>query len=364
MTVVRDDRGLRPDMAGLDRRGAVEALGHSEERFGRPSGDLEPILAAFLGLIHPADRERARLRIQTAHRSGVPFAFEHPVLLPGGVERTFAVRGDVVTGPGRPTRVTVMVQDVTERRAAEAALERYAADVAAANAELEAAHELKDHFLAVTNHELRSPLTTLATSAEVLRGRRDELPERARNALDLLEADVRRFQRLVEDLLEMSRLGAGAAEVSLEPVRMEELVIHALHSASAGDVPVDVDPDARGIVVDVDKRRMERVIANLVDNARSHAGGVLRTVVETGDHNVVRVAVEDGGPGVPPEDRDRIFEPFVRGRAAGRRGSADGTGLGLALVAEHVRLNGGRVWVEERLGGGARFVVELPETST
>ena len=86
--------------------------------------------------------------------------------------------------------------------------------------------------------------------------------------------------------------------------------------------------------------------------------------VEAGDHKRIRLAVEDAGPGVSAEDRDRIFEPFVRGRAAGRRGTADGTGLGLALASEQVRLNGGSVWVEERPGGGARFVVDLPETST
>ncbi len=229
---------------------------------------------------------------------------------------------------------------------------------------LEQRMERDARFASAVSHELRSPLTTLATSAEVLRGRRDELPERARSALDLLEADVRRFQRLVEELLEMSRIGAGAAEVSLEPVRPEELVVHALRSANASHVPIEVDPAISGVSVHVDKRRMERVIVNLVENAQTHGGGLVRIAIESGDHNLVRLAVEDAGPGVPPEDRDRIFEPFVRGRAAGRRGSADGTGLGLALVTEHVRLNGGGVWAQERPGGGARFVIELPATST
>ena len=228
---------------------------------------------------------------------------------------------------------------------------------------LEKRMERDARFASAVSHELRSPLTTLATSAEVLRRRRDELPERARSALDLLEGDVRRFQRLVEDLLEMSRIGAGAAEVTLEPVRPEELAAHALRSANASDVPLDVDPAASDVIVHIDKRRMERVIVNLVDNARTHGGGTLRVAIEAGEHNLVRLAVEDAGPGVSPEDRDRIFEPFIRGRAAGRRASADGTGLGLALVAEHVRLNGGRVWAQDRPGGGARFVVELPGVS-
>ena len=88
----------------------------------------------------------------------------------------------------------------------------------------------------------------------------------------------------------------------------------------------------------------------------------MRVAVEA-DGSRVRLAVEDRGPGVPPDDRERIFEPFVRGRAAGRRGSAAGTGLGLTLVAEHVRILRGRVWAQDRPGGGARFVVELPASS-
>ena len=217
-------------------------------------------------------------------------------------------------------------------------------------------------FASAVSHELRSPLTTLATSVDVLGARREELPEPAQAALDLLEADVRRFQRLVEDLLEISRINAGAAEVSLETVRPEELAAHALRSAKAPDVPLDVDPSVSRVVIHVDKRRMERVIANLVENAQTHGGGIVRVALEA-DDSQVRLAVEDAGPGVPPGDRDRIFEPFVRGRAAGRRGSAGGTGLGLSLVAEHVRLHHGRVWAQDRPGGGARFVVELPAIS-
>ncbi|MEW6152397.1 MAG: HAMP domain-containing sensor histidine kinase [Actinomycetota bacterium] len=215
-------------------------------------------------------------------------------------------------------------------------------------------------FASAVSHELRSPLTTLSTSVQLLEARRDDLPERARRALDLLAGDVRRFQRLVEDLLEMSRIRAGAAEVTLEVVRPDELVAHALRSAQAAGVPVHVEPAAGDLLVRVDKRRLERVIVNLVENAQTHGGGVVRMSIEARPGGVL-LAVEDAGPGVGPEDRDRIFEPFVRGRAAGRRGNAEGTGLGLSLVAEHVRLHEGRVYAAERPGGGARFVVELPE---
>jgi signal transduction histidine kinase len=212
-------------------------------------------------------------------------------------------------------------------------------------------------FASTVSHELRSPLTTLAASLEVLQARRHELPERARAALDLLASEVDRFQSLVQDLLEMSRLDAGVADPALEEVRLGEFVLHAL--ARFGETQVDLDQDASEMVVCVDKRRLERVVANLVENAESHGGGVVRVTVEPGASGV-RLAVEDSGPGVPAEERQRIFERFSRGRAASRRDAAAGTGLGLSLVSEHVRLHGGRVWVEDRPGGGARFVVELP----
>jgi two-component system sensor histidine kinase MtrB len=220
-------------------------------------------------------------------------------------------------------------------------------------------------FASDVSHELRSPLTTLSTSLEVLRGRRDELPERAQAALDLLSSDVERFQRMVEDLLEISRFDAGVVRLDLEDVRLGELVLHAVTAAPDEDFPIELEAGVSDQLVRADKRRLERVIANLVDNARTHGGGVARVAVEQ-SNGAMRVLVEDAGPGVPAEEREQIFERFARGSAAGRRAGGGGSGLGLALVAEHVRLHGGRVWVEDRggAGSGARFVVELPLAET
>jgi signal transduction histidine kinase len=222
-------------------------------------------------------------------------------------------------------------------------------------------------FASDVSHELRSPLTTLAASVEVLKSRRDEMPERAQAALDLLDADIGRFTQLVADLLEISRFDAGAAHLALEDVRISQLVLNAVGSASAG-VPVAISADAAGAIVLVDKRRLVRVIANLIDNAAKYGGGATGVEVhlgrsDTDDRDVVQIVVEDNGDGVPPEERERVFERFARGTvAAGSRGSGEGSGLGLALVKEHVGLHGGKVWVTDRLDGlpGARFVVELP----
>jgi signal transduction histidine kinase len=107
-----------------------------------------------------------------------------------------------------------------------------------------------------------------------------------------------------------------------------------------------------------DKRRLQRVLRNLIDNAQRYGGGAVRVGIVR-DGSRVRLEVDDAGPGVPPAERERIFDRFARGLGS-RSGDKGGAGLGLSLVAEHVRMHGGSVWVEDRPGGGARFVVSLP----
>lgn len=222
-------------------------------------------------------------------------------------------------------------------------------------------------FASDVSHELRSPLMTLAASVEVMEARRAEMPERAQVALDLLVSDVTRFQGLVEDLLEISRFDAGAIRLHREDLLVAEFVRQAVAVSSMPATPVDVSERGERMVMQGDRRRLARVVANLIDNARLHGGGDASVEVKEADGEGeplghVWIAVEDHGQGVPLEERDLIFERFARGGVAGRRSSSDGAGLGLALVDEHIRMHGGRVWVEDRADGepGARFVLELP----
>jgi signal transduction histidine kinase len=215
------------------------------------------------------------------------------------------------------------------------------------------------HFSSDVAHELRSPLTTLATALSVVAARREELSPPGREALDLLTAEVRRFQLLVTDLLEISLVDARADRFEESLTEVQPLLERALVAAGAGDVPVSMAPDVGARWILVDKRRFGRVIANITENATRYAYGVVGVFVEA-DGEVVRIAIDDDGPGVPEEDRERIFDRFARGAQAGSRGRGSGSGLGLALVSEHVRVHSGKVWVETAPGGGARFVVELP----
>lgn len=222
-------------------------------------------------------------------------------------------------------------------------------------------------FASDVSHELRSPLMTLSASIEVMQARRDEMPERAAAALDLLVADVGRFKGLVEDLLEISRFDAGAVRLHLEELLVAEFVRNAVAVSSVPNATLTVAEQAESLVISGDKRRLARAVANLIDNARIHGGTDIEISVETpaGESNPighVHIAVEDHGDGVVPEERQIVFKRFSRGARSGRRGMGDGAGLGLALVDEHIRMHGGRVWVEDRADGtsGARFVIELP----
>ncbi len=230
---------------------------------------------------------------------------------------------------------------------------------------LKARIERDERFASDVSHELRSPLMTLAASVDVLEHRRPELPEAAQRATDLLSKDIQRFQRLVEDLLEISRLDAGAVHLDTDVFNVVEFLQRVVAQSRFPTIPI-ITEDDQPFLVDADKRRLHQVIANLLDNARKYAGGA--TEIHVSRHNDrLRIAVIDEGPGVAPSDRLRIFDRFSRaGSDAGRRDVAKGVGLGLSLVAEHVRLHGGRIWVDGSTptGTGARFVLELPDVST
>ena len=220
--------------------------------------------------------------------------------------------------------------------------------------------EREARFASDVSHELRSPVTALAAAVEVLDARRADLNDRTQQALDVVVSQVRRFDQMVLDLLELSRMDAGISDVHREETDLVDFVRRVATRFDMNDVPIDVESGSTSIA-SIDKRRFERIVANLLENARLHGGGVTRVSIGRTPTKRLRLAVEDAGPGVAPSERGRIFERFARGSAGRTR--VGGTGLGLALVAEHARAHGGQVWVEDAPSGGARFVVEVPEVT-
>ncbi len=218
-------------------------------------------------------------------------------------------------------------------------------------------------FASDVSHELRSPLTTLATTATVLQQHRFELSPAGQESLDLLTADLSIFQSLVEDLLEMARSDADAVPLVIETVTAIELVRQSVRSAARRhglrEPPIEIAVSLEDPLVSVDRRRFERVMTNLIDNAHHYAGDAttIRLDYELGQ---IAINVDDAGPGVPVEEREAIFERFFRGRAAHDRRVVRGTGLGLALVRDHVRAFGGTIRLLDSPDGGARFQILLP----
>lgn len=220
--------------------------------------------------------------------------------------------------------------------------------------EVSARSEADRRFAADVSHELRSPLQTLSAATSVLERRRDQLDDRTAAAVDLLTAEVARFESLVTDLLELAKSDRPAERRPTDVVALARAFV-----ASRQLPPEVLDVTGEAAVLDIDPRRYEQVLANLVDNAAKHGGGLLRIGVEVADDRLV-LEVDDEGAGVPVDERDLVFGRFARGRASSMRGGSDGTGLGLALVTQHVLAHRGTVELLDRPGGGARFRVVLP----
>lgn len=170
----------------------------------------------------------------------------------------------------------------------------------------------------------------------------------------MMSRQVSYFERLVLDLLEISRLDAGVEQPVLEQTDVVDLL-----SAISADVDGPPVTSSNGTVrTGIDRRRVERIVRNLLENAQRYAGGATAVTVGV-DDGFVRIDVDDAGGGIPDDEREHLFERFWRGRDA-RHQESKGSGLGLALVADHLRLLGGSIEVGTSPDDGARFTVRLP----
>lgn len=209
-------------------------------------------------------------------------------------------------------------------------------------------------FTSDVSHELRTPITAISSAVDL--AKRSELSERAELAVGMIGERVEHLRRLVLDLLEISRFDAGAVDLQRHPTDVTALCREILQRRG---VPAERVRAREPVLFALDRRRLERAVSNLVENAEHYAGGVTAIGLEVTDGCLV-IDVDDSGPGIVPDEREAIFGRFHRGRAANQPDSPRGTGLGLALVDEQVRLHGGTVTVGDAPCGGARFRIEIP----
>ncbi|MBV8257022.1 MAG: DUF4118 domain-containing protein [Actinobacteria bacterium] len=218
---------------------------------------------------------------------------------------------------------------------------------------------MKTALLRAVSHDLRSPLMAILTSAGALAHAELALEPGDRQELaDTILGEAERLDRLVSNLLDLSRLQAGAAAPELGDWAIEDVVLQAVDGVEGADRVDVVLPDDDSPLVHADLHQAERVVANLVENALRYSPPDEKVRVQvrrTGRDVLVRVV--DHGPGIPPTEAERIFEPFQRGSLTGE---TRGAGLGLAIARGFAEANGGRVWVESHAGQGATFVLALP----
>ncbi|WP_203137822.1 MtrAB system histidine kinase MtrB [Microbacterium sp. JZ31] len=222
---------------------------------------------------------------------------------------------------------------------------------------------VQQRFVSDVSHELRTPLTTIRLAADIIHDRREDFDATTARAAELLHAQVARFEGLLTDLLEISRYDAGSVQLELEATSLAHIAEDVLESmrqvaeqhgtelrlvAPGGYSPVDMDP-----------RRVRRILRNLLGNAIEHGEG--RPIVVTVDSNpqAVAVGVRDYGMGMSPEDAERVFDRFWRADPSRKR-TLGGTGLGLSIALGDARLHGGTLAVWSQLGGGTNFVLTLP----
>lgn len=307
----------------------------------------------FLEWIHPAAAESLRRLLDTVRGEGRPVRFSDMALTCS--EGPSYWTGAIIPLPrdGGVLRLLLAMVETTERVRAMRAMEQ--------------ASEEKDQFLAMLSHEMRTPLTPIVASMEILH--RLEIPDaRARRAVDAAERSVRVLSRLINDLLDLSRISRGKLQLEKEPLDLNRVAAEALESmqedAQAKGVRLRLQPAHTEVRVHGDPTRLHQVLTNLLNNAIKFTGpeGEVRLEVSCTERRA-RVRVEDTGIGMPPEMIPRLFVLFSQGPAApeGRRGM----GIGLALVKSLTELHGGSVSAYSAgPGQGSCFTVEIPLLST
>jgi two-component system sensor histidine kinase MtrB len=228
---------------------------------------------------------------------------------------------------------------------------------------LEDMSRLQRRFTSDVSHELRTPLTTVRMAADLIFNTRDQFDPAVARSAELLQAELDRFENLLAELLEISRFDAGFAALDSEPANLGPLVQRAVDRlatvAERAGVTVDIDLPSEPVVAEVDLRRVERIVRNLVGNAIEHSEGKPVKVRLAAREGAVAITVRDHGVGLKPGDEKLVFNRFWRADPSRAR-QTGGTGLGLSISVEDARLHGG--WLEAwgAPGQGAQFRLTLP----
>ncbi len=251
---------------------------------------------------------------------------------------------------------------------ANARLTAAAADLEAARQRAESANHAKSDFLANMSHELRTPMNSILGFAQLLmRATRDPLTDRQARQVGLIVKSGNHLLKLIDDVLDFSRIETGAIKLSLEPVWLPEMAdevrtnLAALAQRFDVMLRTEIDPELPPVLAD--RTRLIQVLINLGTNAIKYnrPGGEVVIAATADGHGRLSLTVRDTGNGIPPEQLDALFEPF--NRLGAEQGNIEGTGIGLTITKRLVELMNGRISVQSELGKGSVFAASLPVTS-
>lgn len=310
-----------------------------EEIFGLPPGGFAGDEDRFLSFVHPDDRHLVTDAVAGALARRVDYQVEFRFRHVDGTERWMEGRGSGMYDGDRAIGLTGVGIDITDRRSAA---------------------ELRDTFIGMLSHELRTPVTSIVGAGHMLR--RPDLASTTREELiEDVVVESQRLERLVENLLVLARAERGAVEGGHDPVLVRPVLAQVIAEQArlTPRVRVAVEPAHDVPPILGDEAAVELIVRNLVSNAAKYgpADGTVRVRV-TRDDDTVAIEVEDEGPGLPPGDELRIFELFYR--SPGARRAASGAGIGLYVVRVLVEAMRGRISARNGPGGGACLTVRLP----
>lgn len=343
--------------------GPIEWNSTCKEHFWLPA-DATIDFDLFYSRLHSEDRERTRKAVEAAVFDRQPYDVEYRTVAPDGRMRWIRAKGRAYYDEaGQPLRFDGITIDISEQKRSEALRLQLLESERHARAAAEQASRLKDQFLATLSHELRTPLNSILGWTQLLR--RHVSGADLERGLSVIERNARVQVRLIEDLLDMSRIVSGKLRFDVRPVDLSEVIRAAIESvqpaAAVKSIRIHTAVDPNAGPVQGDPARLQQVFSNLLSNALKFTpeGGAVQVTLEGGNAHV-QIIVTDTGIGIAPEFLPHLFERFRQADGSTAR-QFGGLGLGLALVKSLVEAHGGAVRAESRgEHQGATFIVELP----
>ena len=335
-----------------------------------PEAEID--LDLFFSILHPDDRERTRAAIDACVEAGVPYDVEYRTVSPSGKFRWIHATGRTYfDGEGKPIRFDGTTQDVTESRVMAAQRQELLDSERAARQEVERVSHLKDEFLATLSHELRTPLNAIFGWTQLLKiGPQDAAV--VREAVEVIDRNVRAQTQLIEDLLDVSRIVSGKIRLNIEKIELVRTVQEAVEGVRPAmtarqlrvvfDLPMGADGRTAQIPLQVDPQRLQQILWNLLTNATKFTPpeGTITVRVRRVDFHV-EIQVVDTGEGIEPSFLQVMFDRFRQADGSTTR-KHGGLGLGLSIVKHLAELHGGTIWAEsDGPGKGARFTLLLPD---